>query len=139
MRIQVLREPQATPEANATNIAMGIIFVYQATGPTTIAWAAIPYSSPSLSLNILLTLMIVTRLTLHVRGVQAVMGGIGSGGLCKAIVTMFFESCAINAVTSVLVIGLFGAGNDTMDIFLPILGLRFVLSQDCGLQKGHLM
>ena len=137
MRIQVLREPQATPEANATNIAMGIIFVYQATGPTTIAWAAIPYSSPSL--NILLTLMIVIRLTLHVRGVQAVMGGIGSGGLCKAIVTMFVESCAINAVTSVLVLGLFGAGNDTMDIFLPILGLRFVLSQDCGLQKGHLM
>ena len=90
---------QATPEANATNIVMGIIFVYQARGPTTIAWAAIPYSSPSLSLNILLTLMIVIRLTLHVRGVQAVMGGIGSGGLCKAIVTMFFESCAINTIS----------------------------------------
>ena len=82
--------------------------------------------------------MIVTRLTLHARGVQAVMGGIGSGGLCKAIVTMFVESCAINAVTSVLVLELFGAGNDAMDI-LPILGLRFVLSQGCGLQNGHLM
>ena len=121
MRTQVLHEPGATPKANVRNVVMGIIFVYQATGPTTNPWAAIPYFSISLSLNVLLTLMIVIRLTLHARGVRTAMGGIGSGGLCKAIVTMFVESCAINAVTSVLVLGLFGVGNDAMDIFLPIL------------------
>ena len=111
----------ATLKPNATNIAMGIIFVYQAAGPTTIAWSAIPYFSVSLSLNVLLTLMIVIRLILHARGVRTAMGGIGSGRLCKAIATMFIESCAINSVTSLLLLGLFGAGNDAMDAFLPIL------------------
>lgn len=48
------------------NVAMGIIFIYQVTGPTTIASAGIPYFSLSLSLNVILTLMIVVRLTLHV-------------------------------------------------------------------------
>ena len=100
---------------------MGIVLTYQATQLTTFEWAGIPYFSLSLSLNIILTLMIVVRLTLHVRGVRAVMGKVGSGGLCKAIVTMFVESCAINAVTSVLVLGLLGAGNDPMGILLPIL------------------
>ena len=104
------------------NVAMGIIFVYRAlTGPTTIASAGIPYFSLSLSLNVILTLMIVVRLTLHVRGVRTAIGETGSGGLCKAIVTIFVESCPINAVTSVLVLGLLGDGNDAMDIFLPIL------------------
>ena len=111
----------ATLKPNATNIAMGIIFVYQAAGPTTIAWSAIPYFSISLSLNVLLTLMIVIRLILHARGIRTAMGGIGSSRLCKAITTMFIESCAINSVTSLLLLGLFGAGNDAMDAFLPIL------------------
>ena len=100
---------------------MGTAGVYQTTQLLSSYWVIIPYFSISLSLNVLLTLMIVIRLTLHARGVRTAMGGIGSGGLCKAIVTMFVESCAINAVTSVLVLGLFGAGNDAMDIFLPIL------------------
>ena len=104
------------------NVAMVIIFVYQVTGPTTIASAGIPYFSLSLSLNVILTLMIVVRLTLHVRGVRTAIGETGSGGLCKAIVTIFVESYPINAsVTSVLVLGLLGDGNDPMDILLPIL------------------
>ena len=79
------------------DVAMGIIFIYQAMGPTTIAWAGIPYFSFSFSPNVIFTLMIVVRLTLHV------------------------EACAIDAVTSVLVLGLLGAGNDPMGILLPIL------------------
>ena len=100
---------------------MGIVLTYQATQLTTFEWAGIPYFSLSLSLNIILTLMIVVRLTLHVRGVRAVMGETGSGGLCKAIVTMFIESFAINAVTSVLVLGVISTGNGSLLLFIAIL------------------
>ena len=100
---------------------MGIMLTYQSAELTGFEWAGIPYFSISLSLNIILTLMIVVRLTLHARGVRTAMGETGSGGLCKAIVTMFVESCAINAVTSLLVLGLFGSGTVAADISLPIL------------------
>ena len=114
-------ESRYTGTSYAFNVAMGIIFVYQVTGPTTIASAGIPYFSLSLSLNVILTLMIVVRLTLHARDVRTATGETGSGGLCTAIVTIFVESCPVNAVTSVLVLGLLGDGNDPMDILLPIL------------------
>ena len=100
---------------------MGIMLTYQSAELTSFEWAGIPYFSISLSLNITLTLMIVVRLTLHARGVRTAMGETGSGGLCKAIVTMFVESCAINAVTSVLVLGLIGAGSGALIIFISIL------------------
>ena len=100
---------------------MGIILTYQSTQLTSFEWAGIPYFSISLSLNVILTLMIVVRLILHARGVRAVMGETGSGGLCKAIVTMFIESFAINAVTSVLVLGVIGGGNGSLPFFTSIL------------------
>ena len=49
------------------------------------------------------------------------MGGTGSGGLCKAVITMFIESCAVNAMTSLLVLGLIGAGSSAVPIFVSIL------------------
>ena len=100
---------------------MGILYIYQNAQPTGLVWSSFPYFSISLSLNILLTLMIVIRLTVHARNVRTAMGGAGSGGLCKAIVTMFIESCAIYAVTSSLVLGLLSAGNGAANIFTPIL------------------
>ena len=101
---------------------MGIIFVYQATQPSSSSGSVtIPYFSISLSLNILLTVMIIIRLTLHARGIRTAMGETGSGGLCKAIVTMFIESCAINAVTSLLLLILYGAKNGAVDVFTSIL------------------
>jgi len=107
---------------------MGITFVYQTSQPNSSFWNStaidfgIPYFSISLSLNILLTFLIVTRLILHSRNVRVAMGGPGgAAGLYKAIVTMLIESCALYAVNSLLFVGPWGAGNHAADLFLPIL------------------
>ena len=94
----------------------------------------IPYLSVSVSLNVLLTLMIVIRLALHGRNIRTATGSpAGISGLCKAVSTIFIESCALFTVSSLVVIGaLSGAvgeywphihnpGSYTVDIFLPIL------------------
>ena len=106
---------------------MGTVVLYQLTMQLLSSdWATIPYFSISLPLNILLTLMIVIRLVLHTRNIRTAMGGAGTGGLCKAIVTMFIESCAINAVTSLLALVLFSTKNDAMVISLYILPMTQV-------------
>ena len=81
---------------------MGIILVYQSSELTAKVWSALPYFSISLSLNVLLTLMIVIRLILHTRNIRAAMGIAGSGRLSKAIVTMLIESCALYCELSVV-------------------------------------
>ena len=100
---------------------MGIVGIYQTMQLISSDSAIIPYFSISVSLNILLTLKIVIRLILHTRSVRAVMGKTESGGMCKAIVMMLTESCALYAVNSLLFIGLWGAQNYAESIFLPIL------------------
>ena len=95
---------------------------------------AIPYLAISVSLNILLTLMIVIRLVLHGRNFRAATGAAaGIAGLYKAVSTMLIESCALFAVSSMVVVGaLVGVGNEdrpkiyypgscVVDIFFPIL------------------
>ena len=77
------------------------------------------HHSTSVSLNVLLTFMIVIRLVLHTRNIQTAMGATGIDGLCKTIVTMFVESSALFAVSSLLVIGPPSHGIE--DLFLPIL------------------
>ena len=103
---------------------MGVMFVYQdARSPvTTNYWSAIPYISISISLDLLLTFMIAVRLVVYVRNTRTAMGIVGIGGLCKAIVTMLVESSVIYAVTSLLFLVPWTAGNPTANIFLPILG-----------------
>jgi len=87
-----------------------------------------PYLSISVSLNVLLTLMIVIRLVLHGRNIRAATGsGAGISGLYKSVSTMLIESCALFAMTSlVVVVALSGAarsypGAYVVDIFFPIL------------------
>ena len=100
---------------------MGVMFVYQTAGVTTNAWSVLPYLSISLSLNVLVTLVIIIRLILHAGNTRTALGGAGIGGLCKAIVVMLVESCALYAVSSLLFIGPLGAGSFIMNVFLPIL------------------
>ena len=97
---------------------MGITFIYQGTVGNTTDWSAIPYYSISLSLNVILTFMIVTRLVLYVRDTRAAIGVTGIGGLCNAIVTMLIESCALYSVTLLLIIGPWAAKNPIMNFFL---------------------
>ena len=101
---------------------MGTVFVYQLAQLTGSRWSVIPYLSISLSLNILLTLMIAIRLILHARNTRAALGITKIGGLCKAIVVMLVESCALYAVSSLLFIGPWGAGNNVANFFSALLG-----------------
>ena len=107
---------------------MGIILVIQTSQPNNAFWNSaavdfgLPYFSISIALNVLLTVMIVVRLTLHIRRIRSAVGMAGTGGLCKAIITMLIESCAIYTANQLLFVVTWAAGNVAADIFLPILG-----------------
>ena len=100
---------------------MGIVLIRQNTEVTGSMWSAVPYLSISLSLDTLLTLLIVTRLIVYTKNIRTTTGGTGIGGLCKAIITMLIESCALYAVSSLLVIGPWGAGSNAANIFFFVL------------------
>ena len=101
---------------------MGIAFVHDNAQTTGSFWSTLPYFSISLSLNTLLTIMIVVRLILHARNTRVALGVTGISGLCRAIVVMLVESCALYAVNSLLVIGPLGAGSSTWGLFTAIIG-----------------
>jgi len=90
-----------TLEANFDNTATGIMSLVL---PVQIRYS-IAYVLLSLSLNILLTFMIVARLILHSRNVRAPTGSpAGMSGLYKTIATMLIESSALFAVSSLLAV-----------------------------------
>ena len=103
------------------NVAMGIVLVYQNIEVSGPIWSNVPYYSISLSLNVLLTLMITVRLILHARNTRTALGIPGVGGLCKAIVTMLVESCALYAINSLLVVVPLGLNNPLTNVFGSIL------------------
>ena len=108
---------------------MGILMtIYQAARHHDTTWGdvvfrfGLPYLSISISLNVLLTVMIVVRLIVHVRDIRTAMGGAsGMGGLYKAFVTMLIESSALYAVSSLLTIVPWLVGDRAAIIFMPIL------------------
>ena len=98
-------------------IAMGILSLLSVVSRSTL-----PYISISLSLNVLLTLMIVVRLVLHGRNVRAATGSPGGvSGLYKTIATMLIESSALFAVSSLLVIGVMAVDSPVTNTFSPAL------------------
>ena len=105
---------------------MGIaLLVYQSLGSinyaSIVARFGIPYLSISVSINILLTLMIVIRLVLRCRAVHAFLGARGGiGGLCKTVITMLIESCALFTVSSLSVIVPSVTGNSAVDTFILV-------------------
>lgn len=111
--------------ANTTVTALGVVLVYQASRPSLSPLAekiGIPYFSISVSLNVLLTLMIVVHLILHDREIRNAMGAPAKASrLYKTIITILIESCALYAVTSLLFVGPWAAKNRASDIFLPAL------------------
>ena len=98
--------------ADVINTAVGVLaLIHQVKGWGS-PWAPYPnvLGPPclyiSLALNALLTVMIVVWLSLHIRNIRAAMGNqAGFSGLYNTIITMFLESFALQAVTSLLVIG----------------------------------
>lgn len=118
------------------SLSTGIaLLYYQATEPETSVWSSVaiafnfPYYAIALSLNVLLTTMIVIRLILHRRKLIDAMGArAGTGGVFKAIITMLVESCALYAASSLLFLGPWGGGSAASNIFFPILGETQVIA-----------
>ena len=116
--------PSATALANVTGAVMGILVTYhQAAEPLdNIIDFGTPLFAISLSLNILLTSMIVVRLVRHMRDIQGAIGPlVKPNRLYGVIITILVESCALYVVSFVLFIGPWGAGDGTQLIFFPIL------------------
>ena len=118
---------------------MGIVALYFQWNGATYDTLGLPnfslsHLSISVSLNILLTLMIVIRLVLHGRKIRTATGSLaGISGLYNTASTMLIESCALFSITSLLVVGALAAviygftpnisliGSFIAEIFFPIL------------------
>ena len=112
-----------TPRTEVSDIAIGILAIRPTEEWVKISpWSTLPYISISLSLNVLLTFMIVVRLVLHGRNFRAATGSLaGFGGLYVAIATMLIESSALFAVSSLVVIGTWATNSTAANAFTPIL------------------
>ena len=134
------KNPATMLWTNVIDIGMGIVMLYIQQHGETLDYTpvfsrfGVPYLSISVSLNVLLTLMIVIRLVLHGRNIRAATGSAaGISGLYNAVSTMLIESCALFAVTSLVVVGalawarnedrpqFYHPGTYVVDIFFPIL------------------
>ena len=104
-------------------------------------WPPLAYLSISVSLNVLLTFMIVIRLVLHTRNTRTALGMTGIGGLSKSIITMLVESCALYSMSSLLVLGPMAANyNPISDFFIPVLpAAQVCASLRPSLRTGCLM
>ena len=81
-----------------------------------------PYFAISLSLNVVLTFMIITRIVLRSGNIRGAIGAPARVcGLCETVVTTFVESFALYAINFLLFIVPWSAGSSAMYIFFPIL------------------
>jgi hypothetical protein len=120
--------PKVTIPTDLTETATGVVFIYQSTIPLSVGvfniFFGLPYYWISLSINVVLTLMIVARLIQHHKTVQRAMGAQApavTGGLYKAIVTILVESCALYAVTYLLFLVPWTMQSPFTNAFFPIL------------------
>ena len=121
--------------SNVINAATGIMILIAQANVGELIGISLRHLSITVSLNILLTLMIVTRIILHGRNIRATTASrAGISGLYKTIVTMFIESSALYTVTSLLLIALWAAGSGGSGIFLPI----HAETQVCAPHDRHL-
>lgn len=114
-----------------TVTGMGIAFlILVSQPPTDDAVAAMEigfgtsYYSLAVALNVVLTLMIATRLILHSRNIRNAMGPSAgfTNGLYTAVVTMLVESSAPYAVAFILYIGPWAANSPVTNIFTAVVG-----------------
>lgn len=118
------QQANSTALINITNIATAIMYIYQQTTASALgANFGVSYFSISLSLNVILTLMIVIRLVLHRRNLRKVLGtSDGSSGLYTAIVTMLIESYALYAIAFLLYIVPWALSSAVVVLFSPLIG-----------------
>jgi len=140
VRIPPFHTPARMLRTNPIDAGMGIVtlyFQYHRSDQHAILGFSkfgVAYLLISVSLNVLITLMIVVRLILHARNVRTATGSLAEiSGLCKTISTMFIESCALFTVSSLVLVGalaayiysnninIYGVGRIAARIFFPIL------------------
>ena len=137
------RQPEGAPFANITDAAMGIAYTYLATEPDInddfLGYIGDSYYSISVALNILLTLLIITRLILLRRNIRRAMGASDKrGGLYTAVVTMLVESCALYVVTLLLFCVPWAVGAWFREIFAGILPATQVCTVSAFPSRRHL-
>ena len=123
---RIFRELIATLLANVTETVMGILWPYhvaKANDPPYVYDMAYWSICVSLTVRGILTLMIIVRLTLHIRNIRNAIGASsGLGGLYTAVITMLVESFALSAVGYILFIASFSTTTFVAAIFSAPLG-----------------
>ena len=113
---------------------MGIVFIYESSqwpqpGKLNVLQTIPIYIAITFSLNVLLTLMIVGRLALCNQEIRNTMGASSRGNMgtssragewCKAIATIFVESCAPYAISLLLYLIAYSIGSLLVGVFYPI-------------------
>ena len=115
---------------NTPDVAVGTAHIYESSGTRDFTDASInlntSYLSICLSLNVLLTLMIVIRLVVHIRNVRKAIGASdGSTGLhttTATVVAILVESYAIYAIALLLYIVPWAVSSPVVDLFSKALG-----------------
>ena len=108
---------------------MGIGSIYQNLQPVNVAMQNVAinnfgkaYYSIPLSLDVLLTLMIVARIALHSRDIRSAVGSlVRPNRLYGALVTILVESCAIYTASYLLFLGPWASGSPIWNAFFPML------------------
>ena len=124
----VPHKPSSVILANIADAATGVMLVYyQISQPGCTVWhsttinVGVPYSI-SVSLDVLLTFMIIARLVLLSREIRNVMNApFRISGLYKAVITVLGESSALYAVTFLVWIGTWATNSSAQYFFFPIL------------------
>ncbi|KAL5492820.1 hypothetical protein ACEPAI_4268 [Sanghuangporus weigelae] len=109
------------------SIAMGVLLLFQTSQPSANLWTkvsinfGIPYFSLSMSLNVVVTILIATRLLLYRRKLLQELGPQQVSVIpYVSIAAMIVESSMFYAVFSLLFLGPYGAKSHISNIFLPI-------------------
>ncbi|PCH39110.1 hypothetical protein WOLCODRAFT_167811 [Wolfiporia cocos MD-104 SS10] len=106
--------------------ALSILVCVQTARPNSSLWANntfdfyVPYWSISIALNIILTLLLITRLMYVRQKVVPSMGG-QYGKLYTAVATMVLESALPYSVVSIIFIILYGMKVTAENLFIPLL------------------
>ncbi|KAJ6450728.1 hypothetical protein C8R47DRAFT_1230155 [Mycena vitilis] len=110
------------------SIAMGVMVLFQSSRPNANLWTktsvnfGIPYFALSAALNVLITVLITTRLLLYRRSLRDALGDEEAMSVPFATVaSMLVESSLLYAVTSTLFLVPYGLKSSVSNIFLPIL------------------
>jgi hypothetical protein len=108
----------------SVNVADTVMGIFGEEAPDGFSFTLeISYFAICLSLNVLLTLMIIARLALHSRNIRNAIGASsGPGGLYIAIITMLVESSALNVIGYLLSILPEAVGSDFAYLSSHILG-----------------